>query len=271
MNAEQMRADAALAERGLAPSREKARALIEAGLVACNGAILDKPSRRVSESDTLQVLGQTHPYVSRGGLKLEKALKVFETDVTGLVCVDVGASTGGFTDVLLRSGARLVYAVDVGTGQLHPSLRGNKRVVSMEHVNARALEPSMFPQVPALAVMDVSFISIQLILPALFGVLGEAGRVITLIKPQFEAGRQAVGRHGLVTSAQAHRDVLKSIVAFAPTLGWRVSKLDFSPITGGDGNIEFLAEILPEKLCEADIDDREIDAVVRAAHQKRQL
>lgn len=268
-NDETMRADAALAARGLAPSRERARALIEAGLATVNGVPIDRPARRVTEVDRLEVIGDTHPYVSRGGLKLEKALNVFGVDVSGLVCLDVGASTGGFTDVLLRSGARRVYAVDVGTAQLHESLRGDPRVTSMERVNARALTRAMFPEPPALAVMDVSFISIRLILPALFEVLGENGRVISLIKPQFEAGRQRIGKNGIVSKPGTHRAVLKEIVDFAPTLGWRVAALDFSPIAGGDGNVEFLADMRPEDCCKATVNDADIDDVVRKAHGTR--
>ena len=265
-NADTMRADAALVARGLAPSRERARALIEAGLATVNGATIDKPSRKVSVGDVLAVTGDTHPYVSRGGLKLEKALQVFNVDANGLVCVDVGASTGGFTDVLLRNGARHVYAVDVGTAQLHESLQSDPRVTCMERVNARALNRSMFPETPTLAVMDVSFISIRLILPALFELLGPCGRVISLVKPQFEAGRQRVGKGGIVAKAATHRDVLKEIVDFMPGLGWQVAKLDFSPIAGGDGNIEFLVDIKPASDCIAPVDVVAIDAVVRRAH-----
>jgi len=254
-NPDTMRADAALAARGLAPSRERARSLIEAGLATVNGLSIDKPARKVTQADILAVIGETHPYVSRGGLKLEKALTAFGADVCGLVCVDVGASTGGFTDVLLRNGAKHVYAVDVGTAQLHESLRGDPRVTSMERVNARTLTSSMFPEPPTLAVMDVSFISIRLILPALFETLGPVGRVITLVKPQFEAGRQRVGKGGIVSKAETHRDVLKEIVEFAPGLGWRVAGLEFSPIAGGDGNIEFLADIVPEARCDAQLDE----------------
>jgi len=266
-NVESMRADAALAARGLAPSRERARALIEAGLATVNGAPIDKPARRVTEADVLAVTGDTHPFVSRGGLKLEKALDAFRVDVSGRVCVDVGASTGGFTDVLLRRGARHVYAVDVGTAQLHESLRGDPRVTSMERVNARALTPSMFPEAPTLAVMDVSFISIRLILPALLAVLGPGGRLISLVKPQFEAGRRRVGKGGIVSGADTHRDVLRELVDFLPTLGWRAAGLDFSPIAGGDGNIEFLADIVPEAKCDKPVDGGVIAEVVRRAHR----
>ena len=262
-----MRADAALAARGLAASRQKARGLIDAGLVTLNGAKLDKSARKIGEGDVLEVLGQEHPYVSRGGLKLEKALRVFGVDVNGMVCLDVGASTGGFTDVLLRSGARKVCALDVGTGQLHPSLLADSRVVCMEKVNARALNPSMFPERPALAVMDVSFISIRLILPALFETLGPQGRVVTLVKPQFEAGRQAVGKGGIVSKPAEHRRVLRELVAFIPTLGWRVAGLDFSPIHGGDGNLEFLADLVPEGTRDSIVTLDDIDDVVRRAHE----
>ena len=261
-----MRADAALAARGLAPSRERAKALIEQGLATVNSAPIDKPSRKVSDADVLAVTGDAHPYVSRGGLKLKKALASFGIDVKGLVCVDVGASTGGFTDVLLRSGARRVYAVDVGTAQLHESLRADPRVTCMERVNARGLTRSMFPELPELAVMDVSFISIRLILPALFDLLGPEGRVVSLVKPQFEAGRRRVGKGGIVSKAETHRQVLKAVVDFAPTLGWRVAGLDYSPIAGGDGNIEFLAYIVPEGRCEGRADDDAIADVVRRAH-----
>ena len=263
---ETMRADAALAARGLAPSRERARALIEGGLATVNGLTIDKPARRVTAEDRLAVIGDTHPYVSRGGLKLEKALKAFEVDVNGQICVDVGASTGGFTDVLLRNGAKHVYAVDVGTAQLHESLQNHPRVTSMERVNARTLNRAMFPEAPTLAVMDVSFISIRLILPALFDLLGVDGRVISLVKPQFEAGRQFVGKGGIVAKPDVHRDVLQKLVAFTPGLGWQVVGLDFSPISGGDGNLEFLADILPVSCGIASVDDALIADVVGKAH-----
>ncbi len=271
MEEKAMRADAALAERGLASSREKAQRLIAAGLATVNGQPIKKPAQKVRESDALAVLGAEHPYVSRGGLKLEKALKVFGVNARGAVCVDIGASTGGFTDVLLKRGAAKVYAVDVGTGQLDPSLRADARVVSLERVNARALEAGMFDERPTLAVMDVSFISIRLILPAALAVLGDGGRMIALVKPQFEAGRQAVGKGGIVSSSAAHRQVLRDIADFMPTLGWRVRALDFSPIAGGDGNIEFLADLAPEGACGAGVTPERIDEVVEQAHQNGSL
>ena len=263
-----MRADAALAARGLAASREKARQLIEAGLATVNGVVIPKPATRVRDEDALAVLGEVCPYVSRGGFKLKKALQAFGVNVTGMVCMDIGASTGGFTDVLLQSGARRVYAIDVGTGQLDAKLASDPRVTVMEHVNARTLTANMFPVRPTLAVMDVSFISIRLILPAALSVLGEGGRMVTLVKPQFEAGRQAVGKRGIVSDPQAHRQVLRDLVAFAPTLGWRVAALDFSPIAGGDGNIEFLAEIAPAQHCSCTVSPSDIDVIVKRAHEQ---
>ena len=262
-----MRADAALAARGLAESREKARGLIEAGLAAVNGVVIAKPAQKVKPTDVLTVLGTAHPYVGRGGLKLEKALKVFGVDPAGQVCMDIGASTGGFTDVLLQNGAARVYAIDVGAGQLHPSLLNDPRVVSMEHTNARTLTADMFPEPPRLAVMDVSFISIKLILPAALGILGDNGRMLTLVKPQFEAGRAQIGKKGIVSSAVAHAEVLKSIVDYAPSLGWTVRGLDFSPIAGGSGNIEFLADLCPMSEDLSIIPDKEIAQLVRRAHQ----
>ena len=266
MNDYPMRVDSAIAARGLSPSREKARALIEAGLVNVNGKAISKPALKVSEADRIEVLGSTHPYVGRGGLKLEKALNVFSIDPSGLVCMDIGASTGGFTDVLLQSGARHVYAIDVGFGQLDPMLVSDPRVTSMEHLNARELTADMFPEKPVFAVMDVSFISIRLILPAALPILGPKGRMVTLVKPQFEAGRERVGKHGVVSKPADHIDVLRSLVAFVPTLGWRVQGLDFSPIAGGSGNLEFLADLAPEASAKGAFSPGDIDALVRRAH-----
>lgn len=262
-----MRVDAALKARGLAESRERARKLIEAGLVTVNGRGIEKPAFSVSDGDVLAVVGALHPYVGRGGLKLQRALEVFEIDPTGRVCMDIGASTGGFTDVLLKGGAQRVYAIDVGEGQLHPSLRGDPRVVNLEHTNARALSADMFSPRPTLGVMDVSFISIRLILPAALQVLGAEGRMIALIKPQFEAGRGRVGKGGIVSDAQTHGEVVASIRDFLPPLGWRMADLTASPVTGGDGNIEFLADLMPDEGVAAPVSDQRIAAVVAGAHK----
>ena len=264
-----MRLDQALFSRGLAKSRTRARELIEKGFAEVDGTVVLKPSHEVGEDSVLIVRGEDHPYVGRGGMKLEAALDRFGADPSGLVCADIGASTGGFTDVLLKNGAAKVYAVDVGSGQLDPSLRDDPRVMSLERVNARALDTAMFPERPALAVMDVSFISIRLILPAAFAVLGDAGRMIALIKPQFEAGRQAIGKGGIVSKPAIHRQVLRDIAAFVPTLGWRVRALDFSPIAGGDGNIEFLADMQPQGACVESVTPERIDEVVELAHRAR--
>ena len=261
------RADVALVERGLAESREKAQALIMAGLVYIAEEKVLKPSEAVKPEDQLSVRGAAHPYVSRGGLKLEKALRVFGCDPTGVVAMDLGASTGGFTDVLLRNGAAHVYAIDVGFGQLDWRIRSDERVTVMERTNARAITADMFDPPPSLAVMDVSFISIKLILPAAFQILGPGGRFISLIKPQFEAGRERVGKKGVVSDPATHADVVESIVRFVPTLGWKARAIDFSPITGPEGNIEFLADLLPTDQVPGEITREDIEAMVKAAHE----
>ena len=263
----EMRADAALYARGLCKSRAQAQALIRAGLATVNGQVIPKASQKVGEADALAVTEKPHPYVGRGGLKLEKALKAFEVDPSGAVCMDIGASTGGFTDVLLRNGAARVYAIDVGEGQLDPSLRADPRVVSMEHTNARALTAEMFSARPTLAVMDVSFISIRLILPAALPILGEGGRMITLVKPQFEAGRAQIGKRGIVASRETHAAVLRDIVAAVPAWGWAVRGVTYSPIAGGSGNIEFLADLAPMAEGAGTVDEGTIREVVQAAHR----
>lgn len=268
-NVTPVRADVALVSRGLAASRERAQGLISNGFVKLNGKILAKSSVKVCDGDLLEIIGEDLPFVSRGGFKLEKALKSFGVDPSGTVCMDIGASTGGFTDVLLQSGAKKVYAIDVGTGQLDARLQQDPRVISMEHTNARELHSGMFPEPPTLAVMDVSFISIRLILPAAFSVLGENGRMISLIKPQFEAGPKNIGKKGIVSDPKVHADVLKQIVDFTPTLGWKVRKLDFSPIAGTSGNLEFLGDFVADGACTTlSPTHDEIRALVQAAHRQ---
>ena len=260
------RADVALCARGLAPSRERAQALIAAGLVYVGETALKKPSQRVGAGDELRVRGECCPYVSRGGFKLERALKSFGVSPEGLVCIDVGASTGGFTDVLLQAGARRVYAVDVGTAQLDPRLREDPRVVQMEQTNARTLTREMFSEPPSLGVMDVSFISILKILPALRQVLGDGGRLVSLVKPQFEAGRDAPGKKGVISNAAVHERVLREIAAAAPETGWRVRAFDCSPIAGTQGNLEFLADFVPDNGATPLPDIQAIRELVRRAH-----
>ena len=264
---EKLRADVALFARGLAPSRERARALIEAGLVYAGGAQVKKAAQQVSAEDALEVRGEVCPYVSRGGFKLERALRSFHVDVRGMVCIDVGASTGGFTDVLLQNGAERVYAVDVGTAQLDPKIEADARVVKMEQTNARTLTRELFAPPPTLGVMDVSFISILKILPALRQVLGDGGRLISLIKPQFEAGRELLGKKGVVSKPAVHERVLRDVISLAPECGWRVRALDFSPIKGGDGNLEFLADFVPDDGRQPIPDAQQIRELVRRAHE----
>jgi len=260
------RADVALVKRGIAESREKAQAQIMAGLVFAGLRKIIKPSDVVAEAEELSVRGSAQPFVSRGGLKLEKALDVFHADVNGAVAMDIGAATGGFTDVLLKRGAEHVYAIDVGYGQLDWELRNHPHVTVMERTNARYLTPEHFEKRPSLTVMDVSFISIRLILPVAAGIMGENGRFYTLIKPQFEAGRERVGKKGVVRDPLVHQAVVEEIVAFCPSFGYQVNGLTFSPITGPEGNIEFLAYIEKSTSKTAAVNKELIKRVVDEAH-----
>jgi 23S rRNA (cytidine1920-2'-O)/16S rRNA (cytidine1409-2'-O)-methyltransferase len=232
------RADQLLVERGLFESRTRAQAAIAAGLVTANGIVLRKPSDRVATDAVIEAAPE-HPWVSRGGLKLCAALDHFGFDPAGRVCLDVGASTGGFTEVLLARGARRVYAVDVGRGQLHARLRERDEVVSLEQTDIRALDPACLPDPPDLAVADVSFISLKLILPALDRLLRRPAELVALIKPQFEAGRKHL-KKGVVRDAAVHAAVCADIAAFAASLGWNPAGIIPSPIQGGEGNREFL-------------------------------
>lgn len=234
------RLDVEMVRRGLAQSRERAQALVMAGQVYIGQEKAQKSSQQISEETELTVRGAEHPYVSRGALKLSKALTVFPVAVDGRVALDVGASTGGFTDVLLQRGASRVYAVDVGYGQLDWKLRSDPRVTTMERCNARRLKPEDFPERPVLAAMDVSFISVLKILPALAEILPKDAPCLTLIKPQFEAGRAQVGKKGVVRDPAVHLAVLQEVTAGAVALGYSAEGLSFSPITGPEGNIEFL-------------------------------
>ncbi len=265
---DRLRADVALVSRGLCGSREKARAAILAGQVYAGQRRISKASEPVTEADELLVRAPAHPFASRGGLKLEKALRSFQADLTGKVCMDIGAATGGFTDVCLRAGASHVYAIDVGYDQLDCKLRNDPRVTVMERTNARYLTPEQVPLHPTVTVMDVSFISIKLILPVAASLMGEDGVFYTLIKPQFEAGRSRVGKKGVVRDPAVHEDVLWEIVAFAPSFGWQVQALDFSPITGPEGNIEFLAKITKRAAEEEPCGEAMIHGLVARAHRE---
>ena len=238
------RVDVLAYKQGLFETREQAKRGVMAGLVVSvlNGERFDKPGEKIDEATELKLKGEKLKYVSRGGLKLEKALQVFNISVEGMTTIDIGASTGGFTDVMLQNGAALVYAVDVGTNQLVWKLRQDERVRSMEQYNFRYAEKDDFTEgLPSFASIDVSFISLRLILPALNKVLADGGQVAALIKPQFEAGREAIGKNGIVRDRDVHEKVLKDVVSFAMEYGFTVRGLDFSPIQGGHGNIEFLA------------------------------
>ncbi|ANB60976.1 TlyA family RNA methyltransferase [Anoxybacteroides amylolyticum] len=238
------RLDVLLVERGLAETREKAKRTIMAGLVYSNEMRLDKPGEKVSVDIPLTVKGNAIPYVSRGGLKLEKALRTFDVTVQDKILLDIGASTGGFTDCALQHGAKLSYALDVGYNQLAWKLRQDERVVVMERTNFRYVTPAHFTKgLPELATIDVSFISLKLILPVLKTVLVSGSDVIALVKPQFEAGREHVGKKGIVRDATIHEAVLVSMIEFALCQGYDVLDVTHSPITGGDGNIEFLLHL----------------------------
>ena len=236
-----IRLDQRVFDLKLAESREKAKALIMAGSVYVDGQKETKPGAPVTEEAAIEVRGEKLPYVSRGGLKLEKALNTFPIDPAGYTCIDCGASTGGFTDCLLQRGAKHVYAVDVGYGQLAWSLRTDERVTVMERTNARNLTPDMFPERMDMAVMDMSFISLHLVLLAVRSLLKENGQVVCLVKPQFEAGREKVGKKGVVRDPAVHREVLENFVAGASGLGFAVAGMSFSPVRGPEGNIEYLA------------------------------
>ena len=262
------RVDVALVERGLAQSREKAQALVMSGMVYIGENKVDKASMQVTPEDELIVRQTGTGYVSRGALKLEKGLAVFNVEAKDRVAMDLGASTGGFTDVLLQNGAAHVYAIDVGYGQLDWKLRNDPRVTVMERTNARYLTADDLPLHPTLGVMDVSFISITKILPAAAAIMGEDGEFISLIKPQFEAGRDRVGKKGVVRDAQVHLDVVKEILHFIDAdMGWTAQNLSFSPIKGPEGNIEFLVHILPKSRATHSVTEQEAAEVVRQAHE----
>lgn len=239
-----VRLDQRVFELGYADSREKAKALIMAGQIYVDGQKQSKAGTPVADDAAVEFRGEKLRYVSRGGLKLEKALSVFSIDPAGCDCIDCGASTGGFTDCLLQNGAHHVWAVDVGYGQLAWQLRQDERVTVMERTNARALAPEMFPVKMALAVMDMSFISLRLVLPAVHSLLDEGGQVACLVKPQFEAGREKVGKKGVVRDVSVHREVLENFLRDASACGFGVRAMDFSPVRGPEGNIEYLAHLV---------------------------
>ena len=257
------RLDILLTQKGLCESRSRAQALIMSGEVYVNGQKCDKAGTPVDENALLEIRGNSCPYVSRGGLKLEKALRDFGIDPTGFVCSDSGASTGGFTDCLLQKGAKKVFAIDVGYGQLAWSIRTDERVVCMERTNIRYVTPENLGELLDLSVVDVSFISLKIVLPVIKTLLKPTGQIVCLIKPQFEAGKDKVGKKGVVRDAAVHAEVLESFLALAAQLELTVRNLTFSPVKGPEGNIEFLGHLsmLPDGAIEPDV-----KALVAAAH-----
>lgn len=234
------RLDVLLTQQGMAESRQKAQAIIMSGVVFVNGQRADKPGMAIANDASIEVRGHVMPYVSRGGWKLEKAMKTFPITLEGKVCADIGASTGGFTDCMLQNGAKKVYAVDVGYGQLDWRLRNDPRVVCMERTNARYLTREQIPDELEFASIDVSFISLSLIFPALYQLLSKHGEIACLIKPQFEAGREKVGKKGVVRDKAVHQEVLEHFLEHARVNNFTVLGITYSPIRGPEGNIEYL-------------------------------
>lgn len=237
------RLDVLLTKRNLAASREKAKALIMAGVVYVNGQKEDKAGTTFEDTAAIEVRGNTLPYVSRGGLKLEKAVSHFDLDLKGRICMDVGASTGGFTDCMLQNGAIKVYAVDVGHGQLDWKLRQDERVVCMERTNIRYLTPADIGEPPSFVSIDVSFISLTKVLGPVKALMAPEGQIVCLIKPQFEAGREKVGKKGVVRDKAVHLEVIEKVMRFALSLDFEILHLEFSPIKGPEGNIEYLLHL----------------------------
>ena len=257
-----MRLDKLLVEKALLPSRERALRSILAGDVLVDGRRIDKAGALVEPTSEIEIRGRS-PYVSRGGEKLAHALDAFGVAVRGRICIDIGASTGGFTDCLLQRGATRVYAVDVGSGQIDDKLRRDPRVVVMENTNARGLDPRIFGDKPSLAVVDVAFISLEKVLPAVFGVLERIGETVALVKPQFEAGREAVGKGGVVRDPEQHRAVIGRVARYAILRGWHVLGVTASPLRGPKGNREFFLHLATRGRTTADLESK-IDQTVAA-------
>ncbi|MDG5788683.1 TlyA family RNA methyltransferase [Evansella sp. AB-P1] len=262
------RIDVLLVEKGLIDTREKAKRSIMAGIVYADGDRIDKPGTKVKVESKLEIKGQTIPYVSRGGLKLAKAIKAFNLDLQDKIVLDIGASTGGFTDCALQNGAKLVYALDVGYNQLAWKLRQHERVIVMERTNFRYATKDLFNKgIPQFATIDVSFISLKLILPVLKSVVEEGAHVSALIKPQFEAGREEVGKKGIVRDPSVHENVVVNMIEFAEKCGFSILGLVASPIRGGEGNIEFLLHLKSDENVLSDLSIKEsVKDIVKEAH-----
>ena len=248
------RIDILLVEKGFFESREKAKASIMAGIVYVDNQKVDKAGEEVKEDAVIEVRGNACPYVSRGGLKLEKAVNNFGLILQDKICMDMGASTGGFTDCMLKNGAQKVYAVDVGYGQLDWKLRTDERVVFMERTNVRYLTENEVPDKLDFVSIDVSFISLTKVLPVAYNLTSENGEVVCLIKPQFEAGREQVGKKGVVRDSKVHQEVIEKVINFSKELGFKIKNLSFSPIKGPEGNIEFLLYLSKTEENEIDVE-----------------
>ena len=262
------RLDILVVEKGIASSREMAKAMIMEGNIYVSGMKEDKPGSSFDKDAVIEYRGERLRYVSRGGLKLEKALKWFDLDLNGLTCMDIGASTGGFTDCMLQNGARSVYAIDVGYGQLAWSLRQDERVCCMEKTNFRYLTHEDISDRPGFASVDVSFISLSKILPAASDILADDGSMVCLIKPQFEAGRNNVGKKGVVRDPVVHAQVIGDCMGYARENGFRFRGLTYSPIKGPEGNIEYLMYITKDNGETEGHGPEDIEAVVRSAHEE---
>ena len=259
------RLDILLTEKNFFDSRARAKAMIMAGKILVNGQKVDKAGTLIASDAEIKILGEEMPFVSRGGLKLQKAIDVFKIVLSGKIAADVGASTGGFTDCMLQHGAAKVYAIDVGYGQLAWKLRSNVQVVNMERTNIRNVtRQDFYYGLPEFVSIDVAFISLEKVLPVVFDVLTDSGEVIALIKPQFEAGREHVGKKGVVRDKKIHAAVIEKILNFATSIGFAIRGLSFSPVKGPEGNIEYLAH-LAKNFSAADV---EILSVVNSAHEE---
>ncbi|MBO6133569.1 MAG: TlyA family RNA methyltransferase [Lachnospiraceae bacterium] len=261
------RLDILVTERGIVKSRELARSCIMAGEILVDSRVEDKPGSKFSEDVEIELKGKPFSYVSRGALKLEKALSLFKIDLTGKCCMDIGASTGGFTDLMLKKGANRVYSIDVGYGQLDYKLRTDPRVVCMERTNFRYMKDGDLDQAPDFASADVSFISLSKMLPPAFEILSDDGEMVCLIKPQFEAGREKVGKKGVVSDASVHIEVIDKVMQYALDAGFISKALSFSPIKGPKGNIEFLYHI-GKSGEDSGITSQNVESVVREAHME---
>ncbi len=261
------RVDIEMVNKGLVESREKAKALIMAGVVYVNNQKVLKAGDKIKDGDNIEIRGQKLPFVSRGGLKLDKAIKSFDINLSDEVCMDIGASTGGFTDCMLQNGALKVYAVDVGYGQLAWKLRNDERVINMERTNIRYIEDDKITDPVSFISIDVAFISLKLVLPVAYRLLKENGRLVALIKPQFEAGREEVGKKGVVKDPHIHKKVITETVLFSHELGFTVENIDYSPIKGPEGNIEYLLYLSKKELSENKVGEDLIDTTVDISHK----